>query len=358
MSNLQPDSPLSSKERSFRVIPALGAESVVAQTYQSGTGVWISMPAAAVTVEDARRLRDWLNKALPDETPQPDSNQRLTHEKLAEYRDLLPMGRFVGVGGDALKVLLDEIDRLRPMAESWESYEAAQERKAEMRLGDETAARPVFNHERNCGLTNVASTCECPQSPVETTPAQKHYPEEWGPSDARRLSCVCGDPDPGHMSRGAAEAADAHAELKRLRKQMGVIAVLLLQNDRDEVMEWARGVKLTFKEGDPELVAEETPETLEELIAQSCDECGFIGHTHKPTCSRSTAKATGAPEGADVRSTLDDIYRSLCAAWDNRTLPASVLSADQFTRMREALDIPFPGYCKPGSPPNGSDKPE
>lgn len=62
----------------------------------------------------------------------------------------------------------------------------------------------------------------------------------------------------------------------------------------------------------------------------------------------STVETAGS---ADVRSTLDDIYRSLCAAWDNRTLPASVLSADQFTRMREALDIPFPGYCNPGSPP-------
>jgi len=40
----------------------------------------------------------------------PTSNERLTPEKLAEYRDLLPMGRFVGVGGDALRLLLDEIE--------------------------------------------------------------------------------------------------------------------------------------------------------------------------------------------------------------------------------------------------------
>lgn len=45
-------------------------------------------------------------------------------------------------------------------------------------------------------------------------------------------------------------------ELLRLRKQMGEIAVLLLQNDRDEVMEWARGVKLHFPDGAPELVAD------------------------------------------------------------------------------------------------------
>lgn len=25
------------------------------------------------------------------------------------------------------------------------------------------------------------------------------HPEEWGPSDARRLTCSCGNPDPFHM---------------------------------------------------------------------------------------------------------------------------------------------------------------
>jgi hypothetical protein len=68
----------------------------------------------------------------------------------------------------------------------------------------------------------------------------------WGPLMARDL-----------LKGLPVETVDAHAELKRLRKQMGVVAVLLLQNDRDEVMEWARGVKLTFKDGDPELAAVE-----------------------------------------------------------------------------------------------------
>lgn len=34
-----------------------------------------------------------------------------------------------------------------------------------------------------------------------TTPEakrQRHYPEEWGPSDNRRLTCVCGNSDPFH----------------------------------------------------------------------------------------------------------------------------------------------------------------
>ena len=35
-----------------------------------------------------------------------------------------------------------------------------------------------------------------------TTPsAQAHYPEEWGPSDNRRLTCVCGDSDPFHATK-------------------------------------------------------------------------------------------------------------------------------------------------------------
>jgi len=34
----------------------------------------------------------------------------------------------------------------------------------------------------------------------ETAPS-KHYPEEWGPSDNRRLTCVCGDPDPFHATK-------------------------------------------------------------------------------------------------------------------------------------------------------------
>jgi len=37
----------------------------------------------------------------------------------------------------------------------------------------------------------------------ETSAVQKHYPEEWGPSDARRLTCACGDPDPFHTERAA-----------------------------------------------------------------------------------------------------------------------------------------------------------
>ena len=31
--------------------------------------------------------------------------------------------------------------------------------------------------------------------------SQRHYPEEWGPSTARHLTCVCGNPDPGHADK-------------------------------------------------------------------------------------------------------------------------------------------------------------
>ena len=27
---------------------------------------------------------------------------------------------------------------------------------------------------------------------------ESHYPEEWGPPNARRLTCICGNPDPSH----------------------------------------------------------------------------------------------------------------------------------------------------------------
>lgn len=70
----------------------------------------------------------------------PTSNQCVTAEQIAEYRELVPLGSLVGVGGKLLAQLLDEIEYLRPMAESWESYEAAQARKAEMGLTDETKA--------------------------------------------------------------------------------------------------------------------------------------------------------------------------------------------------------------------------
>ena len=36
-------------------------------------------------------------------------------------------------------------------------------------------------------------------SPTEgASHGQRHYPEEWGPSADRRLTCSCGHPDPEH----------------------------------------------------------------------------------------------------------------------------------------------------------------
>lgn len=34
---------------------------------------------------------------------------------------------------------------------------------------------------------------------INTPMEAKHFPEEWGPSDDRKLSCSCGHPDPGHQ---------------------------------------------------------------------------------------------------------------------------------------------------------------
>jgi hypothetical protein len=33
---------------------------------------------------------------------------------------------------------------------------------------------------------------------------ERHYPEEWGPSNDRRLTCSCGNPDPSHMDKANA----------------------------------------------------------------------------------------------------------------------------------------------------------
>lgn len=59
--------------------------------------------------ESADDTLQWLRNRLA--VRQPDAGtKRLPSEKLAEYRDLLRYGRFVGVGGAALASLLDEIE--------------------------------------------------------------------------------------------------------------------------------------------------------------------------------------------------------------------------------------------------------
>jgi hypothetical protein len=54
----------------------------------------------------------------------------------------------------------------------------------------------------------------------------------------------------GDMWNLIEEAAD---EIERMRKQLGVLAVLILQNERTETTEWARGVKITFPDGSPQV---------------------------------------------------------------------------------------------------------
>lgn len=81
-------------------------------------------------------------------------------------------------------------------------------------------------------------------------------------------------------------------------------------------------------------------------------EAAFASHKGPAIIEEMQRFVEGFPdETGDRRAVLHDVYRSLCIGWDNRTLPASVISADQFTAMREALEIPFPGYAKPGMPP-------
>lgn len=64
---------------------------------------------------------------------------------------------------------------------------------------------------------------------------------------------------------------DVIAERDRLRgaltdaqKQLGTLSVLILQDDRDETLEWARGVKITFPNGEPTVAVESPSETTTE----------------------------------------------------------------------------------------------
>lgn len=45
------------------------------------------------------------------------------------------------------------------------------------------------------------------------------------------------------------------AENERLRKDLGMLAVQALQRDWEDILDWARTVRVTFPNGDPELVS-------------------------------------------------------------------------------------------------------
>jgi len=47
----------------------------------------------------------------------------------------------------------------------------------------------------------------------KATAPEKHYPEKWGPSDAKRLTCVCCNPDPFHMTPNVAIEGPEQAQL-------------------------------------------------------------------------------------------------------------------------------------------------
>jgi hypothetical protein len=47
---------------------------------------------------------------------------------------------------------------------------------------------------------NLPSRYQVLSAPMpEKIAERKHYPEEWGPSNDRRLTCICGNPDPNHV---------------------------------------------------------------------------------------------------------------------------------------------------------------
>jgi hypothetical protein len=67
----------------------------------------------------------------------------------------------------------------------------------------------------------------CPQeaaSPQELRASDQqpaaHYPVEWGPSDARQLTCACGNPDPAHADQQSAR--QGLDELTRMAQEDGL----------------------------------------------------------------------------------------------------------------------------------------
>lgn len=63
-------------------------------------------------------------------------------------------------------------------------------------LSIESAAAQISNALAAAEAPLHAPDCEVDR--VSRAAARVHYPEEWGPSDARRLTCACGDQDPFH----------------------------------------------------------------------------------------------------------------------------------------------------------------
>jgi hypothetical protein len=106
------------------------------------------------------------------------SNQRLTPEKLAEYRDLLPLGRFVGVGGDALKLLLDEIDACwaerKPDETACRISKAHAERILQDWIEDDAHAESL-RHWPDLRAAYEALHAIAESSSVEPTPSRCHF---------------------------------------------------------------------------------------------------------------------------------------------------------------------------------------
>lgn len=52
------------------------------------------------------------------------------------------------------------------------------------------------------------------------TPSAEHHPEEWGPSNARRLTCSCGHRDPNHMASDGVLSTLTHQYLTHASASM------------------------------------------------------------------------------------------------------------------------------------------
>ena len=95
----------------------------------------------------------------------------------------------------------DEIDQLRRLAsdafDAWNSDRDSRVGKLLRAMGSEE-----FRRLYRPDLTKVDGGGTAQKIEKAAAP-EKHYPEEWGPSDSKRLTCACGNPDPLHMTPNA-----------------------------------------------------------------------------------------------------------------------------------------------------------
>lgn len=105
------------------------------------------------------QFAQWVDSGVSAEAPQPAPKERSLLERLRRPKWVTIPDQ------DLMNEAADEMERLeRELRLSESARDYANDILSRARAAPETPAQPVFNHERDCGLTNDAGTCECPQS--------------------------------------------------------------------------------------------------------------------------------------------------------------------------------------------------